>query len=74
MPSYENIVVPMAPSTEYSDVYEAGEGTILVDLAHDNVFDSEELNVLVSRLVSRGLTIQFLSEAFFEGQDEAESP
>ncbi len=62
MPSYENIVVPMAPSTAYSDVYEEGEGTILIDLAHENAFDIEELNVLASRLVSRGFTIKFLSE------------
>ena len=59
MPSYEHIAVPEAPSTEYSDTYEEGEGTILIDLAHDNDFDIEELNVLISRLVSRGLTIKF---------------
>ena len=50
IPSYDNIVVPMVPSTEYLDVYEQGEGTILVDLAHDNDFDIEELNVLTSLL------------------------
>jgi len=62
MPSYEHIVVPEAPSTEYSDkVSEEGEGIILLDLAHDNAFDVEELNVLILRLVSRGLTIEFFS-------------
>ena len=61
MPSYEDIVVPEAPSTEFSDVYEEGEGTILIDLAHDNAFDIEELNVLILRLISRGLTIEFFS-------------
>jgi hypothetical protein len=61
MPSYEQIVVPAAPSTEFSDVYEKGEGIILIDLAHDNAFDKEELNVLILRLVSRGLTIKFLN-------------
>ncbi len=60
-PSYEHIVIPAAPSTEFSDVYEIGEGTILIDLAHDNAFDKEELNVLILRLISRGLTIKFLS-------------
>ncbi len=59
-PSYEHIVVPSVPSTEFSDVYEEGEGVILIDLAHDNAFDKEELNVLILRLVSRGLTIKFL--------------
>ena len=61
MPSYEHIVVPPAPVTEFSDVYEEGEGIILIDLAHDNAFDKEELNVLILRLVSRGLTIKFLT-------------
>ncbi len=61
MPSYENIVVPPAPVTEFSDKYTQGKGTILVDLAHDNAFDKEELNVLFLRLVSRGLTIKFLN-------------
>jgi len=59
MPSYERIVFPAAPSTEFSDVYEEGEGTILIDLAHDNAFDKDELNVLILRLISRGLTIEF---------------
>jgi hypothetical protein len=62
MPSYEDMVIPAAPSTEFTDVYEGGEGTILIDLAHDNTFDIEELSVLTSRLVSRGLTIEFLAE------------
>ncbi len=62
LPGYESIVVvPAAPSTEFSDVYEEGEGIILIDLAHANAFDKEELNVLVLRLVSRGMTVRFLS-------------
>lgn len=61
MPSYEHIVVPEPPSTEYSDVYEVGERTILFDLAHDNAFEVDELNVLTFRLVSRGLAIEFFS-------------
>jgi len=61
LPSYEHIAVPAAPSTEFSDVYEKEEGIILIDLAHDNAFDKEELNVLILRLVSRGLTVRFLS-------------
>jgi len=61
LPSYEHIAVPAAPSTEFSDVYEKGEGVILIDLAHRNTFDKEELNVLLLRLVSRGLTIKFFN-------------
>lgn len=62
IPSYENIFVPPAPSTDFSDNYTKGEGTILIDLAHSNTFNIEELNVLTLRLVSRGLTVEFLME------------
>ena len=61
MPSYEHIVSLLTPSTEYQDVYENAEGIILLDLAHDNAVDIEELNVLISRLISRNLTIEFFS-------------
>ena len=61
-PSYEHIVIPPEPSTGFSDNYTQGEGIVLIDLAHDNTFDVEELNVLTLRLVSRGLTVEFLKE------------
>jgi len=67
MPSYEKIVVPIPPSTEFSDTYNQTEGKILIDLAHYNVFDIEELNVLTLRLISRGLTIEF-----FKAEDNLE--
>lgn len=61
MPSYEHIVVPPAPSAEFSDnISKKGEKAILIDLAHDNNFSIEELNVLALRLISRGVTIKFL--------------
>ena len=62
MPSYEHIVIPPVPLTGFTDNYTSGEGTVLIDLAHDNTFDMEELNVLTLRLISRGLTLEFLKE------------
>ena len=62
MPNYEHIVIPSAPSAEFADNYTQGEGIILIDLAHDNAFALEELNVLTLRLISRGFTIEFLKE------------
>ena len=59
MPKYEHIVIPPAPSAEFSDNFTQREGTVLIDLAHDNNFDIEELNVLTLRLISQGLTIDF---------------
>ena len=61
-PSYEHVVVPPEPSNDFSDNYTEGEGTVLIDLAHDNAFDVEELSVLTLRLISRGLTVEFLKE------------
>lgn len=61
MPTYEQIFIPPVPSTDFSDSPTQVEGTVLIDLAHDNTFDLEELNVLSLRLVSRGLTLDFLT-------------
>ena len=79
MPAYQNITVPTVPTAEFSDNYEKGEGTILIDLAHRNAFNKEELNVLILRLVSRGLTIKFftdgddLEKELLAAQDEEEN-
>jgi len=61
IPSYEHIDVPPAPLAEFSDnVSDNISRIVLIDLAHDNNFDTEELNVLMLRLISRDLTIKFL--------------
>lgn len=59
---YETDVVPEELSTDFKDIFEVSEGVVLIDLAHGNTFNMEELNVLILRLVSRGLTVKFLSE------------
>jgi len=59
LPSYEHIVVPPAPLGEFADnISDNISRTILIDLAHDNNFEIEELNVLMLRLISRGLTVR----------------
>lgn len=79
-PGYEQIAVVTAPSTEFFDIFEVGEGIILIDLAHDNAFDLEELNVLTSRLISRGSTIELFSkednlkEELMGDEEEPEGP
>jgi hypothetical protein len=60
VPRYGHIVVPPAPLGEFADNISVEEGAVLIDLAHDNNFDLAELNVLLARLVSRGLTIRLL--------------
>ncbi|MFC1938309.1 hypothetical protein ACFLWH_01460 [Chloroflexota bacterium] len=61
IPTYTQIAVPLAPSAEYSDSLIMAKGTVLFDIAHENAFNIEELNVLILRLVTRGLTVDFLS-------------
>ncbi|MFQ5996628.1 MAG: hypothetical protein ACE5KP_03280 [Dehalococcoidales bacterium] len=86
--NYENIVVPSAPLVEFSDnvaddvsdnVSEE-ERSVLIDLAHENNFEVEELNVLMLRLISRGLNIRFMDaeddpkkELLGEEEEEEES-
>ncbi|MBI4180322.1 MAG: hypothetical protein HY528_00140 [Chloroflexi bacterium] len=65
MPSYESFTVPTAPTSEFTDNHTQGEGIILIDLAHKNDFEGKELNVLLLRLVSRGLTIKY-----FDAKDD----
>jgi hypothetical protein len=57
-PRYEQIVTPLEPSTDFVDSYEVSEGTVLIDLAHQNGFIMEELDVLILRIISRGLSIE----------------
>jgi hypothetical protein len=40
-----------------------GKGNVLIDLAHNNSFTEGELNVLLLRLVSRGMTVNFFHES-----------
>jgi hypothetical protein len=69
LPSYEHVVVPQVPSGEFYDEITEGEGIVLIDLAHENSFAIEELNVLLLRLISRDMTIRFLDADDDLGQE-----
>ena len=79
MPSYEHIAVPPAPSVAFIDsVSDNISQTVLIDLAHDNNFDVEELNVLMLRLISRDLAIKLFEvegdlEEELLGEEEEEA-
>ena len=55
-----NITVDIVVVTAFADVYNESEGVVLVDRAHDNNVGPDELNVLFSRILSRGNNIEFL--------------
>jgi len=48
---------------EFKDTFEKTKGTVLFDLSHENDFDNEEIDVLISRIIDRGNKIEFLTDA-----------
>lgn len=48
---------------EFVDIFEKTWGTVLFDLAHENNFRKEEIDVLVSRINDRGNNVDFLMDA-----------
>ena len=48
---------------EFTDVFEKTQGVVLFDLAHENNFNSQEIDVLTSRIVDRGNKVEFLTES-----------
>src|SRR3972149_1825484 len=61
MPGYRDVTVPPAPTANFTDNFSEGKTIVLVDQAHRNRFEREELSPLFLRLLSRDLTIRFLS-------------
>jgi len=47
---------------KFADVFEKTEGVVLIDLSHDNKFDKDEIDVLISRIVDRGNKVEFLTD------------
>ena len=63
-PRFEQIVVPYHQPAEFADIItEKKTGKIVVDLAHNNHFSLSELNVLFSRVLARGFTIELVRDA-----------
>ncbi|MFC1987685.1 hypothetical protein ACFLVH_03995 [Chloroflexota bacterium] len=68
MPDYEQITAQVTPPiTQFSDNYTQGKGNVLIDVSHYNYFNEGELNILILRLISRGMTVNF-----FRGSDDLE--
>ena len=54
-PQLDEIQVPTPPAAQYTDeTVIAGDGIVVVDMAHNNQIQMPELNVLASRLAARG--------------------
>jgi hypothetical protein len=54
-PQLDAIQIPTPPAAQYADEeVVAGDGVVLVDMAHENLLQMPELNVLAGRLAARG--------------------
>lgn len=59
-----DITPPAIKQALYEDVYNVTEGGVaLIDLTHDNSFSSDELNVLLTRVVARNYTVKYLRDS-----------
>ncbi|MBI2831428.1 MAG: hypothetical protein HYX79_04135 [Chloroflexi bacterium] len=59
-PSYDDISVPAPQSPPFAEEQKKQAGILVLDAAHDNDFAPVELNVLLSRVVSRGFAFEYL--------------
>lgn len=55
-------VPPTPPLKHVEDRPTPGKGTVVFDVAHDNRYTPEEVNVLVTRLANRGFKVEFLNK------------
>lgn len=69
---YEDITATAPPAQPFVDHYETRIGTLVLDRAHDNDFVPWELNVLLSRIMSRGFAFEYLSPES-QGEKKAET-
>lgn len=67
-PSYEEITVVPPSYPKFTDVYQEGGGTVIIDLAHANDFTLAEINPLKLRIISRGSSIEYLQKEEEEAQ------
>lgn len=61
-PDFLSIDVNLSKQSEISDAFTMGNGTVLIDMSHENDFDSGELNLLFSRILARGYRIEYFKD------------
>lgn len=62
-PDYLNINVNVSIPIETDDNYSEGNGIVLIDLSHKNRFNADDLNLLLSRIIARGYTLEYLRDS-----------
>ncbi len=61
-PDFLGINVNLSRPTEISDSFTSGSGTVLIDSSHSNNFDAADLNLLISRIIARGYSVEYLKD------------
>jgi len=57
----DNVIIPSLELSSYEDSYNKTTGGIaLVDLSHENSFETDELNVLIKRILVRNYSVKYL--------------
>jgi len=62
-PDLSDIIVPSPAVTEFEDTFERRQGTVVVDVAHQNRFAADELYLPELRIASRGYEVHYLETA-----------
>lgn len=62
-PQVLDISIYPSQFSEYVDQHGSGEGKVLFDSSHRNDFSPGELNVLVSRILARGFSVEYLKDS-----------
>lgn len=61
-PDFLSINVNLSSPEEISDSFTGGSGTVLIDLSHGNNFNADDLNLLLSRIIIRGYSIEYFKD------------
>lgn len=64
VPDYLSIDVNSSLPIETSDNFTQGSGMVLIDLSHKNTLKMGELNLLLSRIIARGYSVDYAEEDY----------
>ncbi len=58
------LIINVSPSVpvEINDSFTKGSGSVLIDMSHGNNFKTSELNLLFSRIIARGYSVEYLRD------------
>jgi len=61
-PDFLSIEINLSKQSDIGDAFTKGSGTVLIDMSHENNFDSGELNLLLSRILARGYRVEYFRD------------